>query len=177
MNRVLKGIIISFVFSIILATGVTHYFFPLKYQKEIREASIKYEVPMETIFSIIKIESNFNPRALSRKNARGLMQITPRTGRWLARINKIKYSKELLYNESYNITLGTLYLSILQNRYDDINKTLVAYNAGPKNLENGRWKNFKETKNYLIKYKIYSILYKVKLFMYLTLKNGGKNEK
>lgn len=140
-------------------------FFPLNYYKEIDKISKKYEVDREIIYSIIKIESNFRKDIISHKGAIGLMQIMPSTGKWMAKSHNLPYSKEMLLDPTYNITTGTLYLHYLINRYKgDQKKVLIAYNAGPSRLKDGSWKKFKETKNYLIKYKITIFFYRIRLY-------------
>jgi len=153
------------VFLIFTGTMGLISFFPLNYYKEIDEISKKYEIDKEVIYSVIKIESNFRKDIVSHKGAVGLMQITPPTGEWMAKSHNLPYSENMLLNPVYNIKIGTLYLHYLMKRYDgDIKKILVAYNAGPSRLKDGSWKKFKETKNYLIKYKITNFFYRIRLF-------------
>jgi len=156
-----------YIFIFFLLTGIIgiNSFFPLHYYKEIDKISIEYKVNKEIIYSIIKVESNFRESSISHKGAIGLMQIMPPTGEWMANSNDLPYSEEMLLDPIYNIKIGTLYLNYLIDRYDgDIKKVLIAYNAGPTRLKDGSWKNFKETKNYLIKYKISNFFYRIKLY-------------
>jgi len=142
------------------------FFFPLDYYEEIDKISIKYEVSKEIIYSVIKIESDFREHIVSHKGAIGLMQIMPSTGEWMAKSYGLPYSQEMLLDPIYNINIGTLYLSYLINRYEgNMKKVLIAYNAGPSRLKNGTWKKFKETKNYLIKYKIANFFYRIRLYL------------
>ena len=161
MKRIYIYILIFLIFTGIV--GVTS-FFPLNYYKEVDTFSKKYKVDREIIYSIIKIESDFREHIISHKGAMGLMQIMPPTGKWMAETHHFPYSEEMLLDPAYNIKIGTLYLHYLMNRYDsDIEKVLVAYNAGPSRLKDGSWKKFKETRNYLIKYKIASFFYRIRL--------------
>ncbi len=83
------------------------------------------------VLGLIRQESAFNPRARSRANARGLMQILPSTGRSLARKAGIRgYSAARLYDPAVNITLGTRYLADQLERYGREDLALAAYNAG-----------------------------------------------
>jgi soluble lytic murein transglycosylase len=162
MKRIYIYILIFLVF--IGMMGVI-FFFPLDYCEEIDKISKKYKVSREVIYSVIKIESNFREHIVSHKGAIGLMQIMPSTGEWMAKSHNLPYSQEMLLDPTYNIKIGTLYLSYLINRYEgNIEKVLIAYNAGPSRLKNGTWKNFKETKNYLIKYKIANFFYRIRLY-------------
>jgi len=141
-------------------------FFPLPYYNEITAISKKYNIQKDVIYSVIKIESDFRETVVSHRGAMGLMQIMPSTGKGIAKSNSLPYTKELLLDPIYNIQIGTLYLSTLSKRYNGhIDDILVAYNAGPSRLRDGSWKDFKETKNYIIKYKIVNFFYKLKLSM------------
>ena len=162
MKRIYIYVLIFFMF-----IGIIGFFsfFPLDYYEEIDKISNKYKVDKEIIYSIIKIESNFREDIVSYKGAIGLMQIMPATGEWMAKCHDIPYCEKMLLDPVYNIKIGTFYLLYLIERYDgDIENILVAYNAGPSRLKDGSWKKFKETKNYLIKYKIANFFYKIRLF-------------
>ncbi len=94
-----------------------------KYDDIIAEASEAYDVPFGFIKAVIRVESNFNPNALSHAGAMGLMQLMPRTA---ASLNVTDP-----YDPRQNIFGGTKFLRILIDRYDgDINLILAAYNAG-----------------------------------------------
>ena len=143
--------------------GITKVF-PLKYYPEISKLSKEYQVDESTIYSIVKIESNFRETVISHKGAMGLMQIIPSTGEWMANSESLPFSEELLLDPSYNLRIGTLYLSYLTKRYNsDAKKMLIAYNAGPTRLSDGSWENFKETKNYIVKYEIVHFFYTIRL--------------
>lgn len=89
----------------------------------IREASAAYDVPFGFVKAVIRVESNFNPNALSHAGAMGLMQLMPRTA---ASLNVTD-----AFDPRQNIFGGTKFLRILIDRYDgDINLILAAYNAG-----------------------------------------------
>lgn len=98
------------------------------FQKLIREAAARYNLDPTLIHSVIAIESNFDPKAVSRKNARGLMQLMPRT----AELMGVKDS----FDPSQNIDGGSHYLSDLLKKYkNDITLALAAYNAGPDSVD------------------------------------------
>lgn len=133
------------------------YFFPLKYHKEVQEASDKFKVDKKLIFAIIKIESNFKKDAVSTKGAVGLMQVMPSTADWILEKNNKSIEEYDLYEPGHNIYVGVMYLKYLLDRYEgDVQKVLIAYNAGSTRLRDGSWKNIEETRNYLKKYKIVS---------------------
>ncbi len=109
----------------------------------IEQASLDYGVDSTLIRSIIKTESNFNPRAVSPKGARGLMQLMPATAKWLG----VKDS----FDPEQNVRGGVGYFRLLMDRFDnDLELSLAAYNAG-ENLVGrlGRVPRIRETENYV----------------------------
>ena len=97
---------------------------PRQYDRLIREAATKYQLSPALIKAIIKAESNFNPRAVSKKGARGLMQIMPEN---LAPLNITDP-----FNPRQNIMGGSRYFRDLHERYQgQLPLVLAAYNAGP----------------------------------------------
>lgn len=153
--------------------------FPIKYEETVTKYSQLYELDPYMVYSIIKVESSFDEKAESNKGARGLMQITPSTGEWIAEKLKIKeFNSDDLFLPETNIMMGTWYFNYLTEKFDnDINLAIAAYNAGPGNVQN--WLNdenishtgeelnripYKETENYVKKfnnaYTQYKELYK-----------------
>ena len=90
----------------------------------VKQLSLKYEVPFELILSLVKVESNFNPQALSPKGAMGLMQIMPSTANFLGIQNP--------FDPRENLEAGVRYFKTLLERFGDLSLALAAYNAGPK---------------------------------------------
>ena len=113
----------------------------------IQSAATRFHVDADLISSVIAIESNFNPKAVSRKNARGLMQLIPGTANRLGVHN--------IFDPAENIDAGTRYLGELRHRYDnDLILALAAYNAGPELVQKyGRVPPFPETISYVRKVK------------------------
>lgn len=111
--------------------------YPKKYSEYVYTYSEEYEVDPLLIFSIIKAESNFNPKATSHSNAIGLMQLMENTAIEMSnRIEETKtIEKEEIYEPKNNIRLGVKYLSILLKQYDNnLGLALAAYNAGMGNV-------------------------------------------
>ncbi|OEF27734.1 membrane-bound lytic murein transglycosylase MltC [Vibrio rumoiensis] len=92
-----------------------------QYADIVRNASKKYDIPEDLIYSIIKTESSFNPYAVSWANAYGLMQIVPKTaGHDVFNLVKGRSgmpTPEYLYNPANNIDTGTAYFHLLKTRY------------------------------------------------------------
>jgi len=106
-----------------LSTEVLQLLYPKPYEDVILKNSLNFDSFL--LFGLVRQESAFNPRARSRKNARGLMQILPSTAR---RIDK-KLAKNLFDVEN-NTTIGARYLVQLIDRFQDTELALAAYNAG-----------------------------------------------
>jgi hypothetical protein len=108
-----------------------------------REAK-RNDLQPELVAAVIEAESDFRPRLVSNKNALGLMQIVPETGRLMG--------ADDLFNPTQNIAAGTKYLRYLLDRFPDQRVALAAYNAGEGNVEKfGGIPPFTETVNYLRK--------------------------
>lgn len=89
----------------------------------VERIAAEQEVPAALIHSVIKVESNYNPNAISRKGAQGLMQLIPSTAR--------RFGVANAFNPADNIQGGARYLKYLLDLYSgDFGRALAAYNAG-----------------------------------------------
>jgi len=116
-----------------------------RYQLLIIDAAYRYKVKPAIIKAIIMAESGFNPKAVSKVGARGLMQLMPRTARSLG--------VEDSFKPAYNIDAGVRYFKYLLDQFDgEMKLALAAYNAGSYNVR--KYKGippFKETQFYINK--------------------------
>jgi len=99
-----------------------------KYGNVIRQASKRFGIEPTLIMAVIKAESDFDHKAVSRKGAQGLMQLMPKTAAQMDVDNP--------FNPEENIFGGTQYLSVLLKRFNNNKRlALAAYNAGPEKVE------------------------------------------
>ena len=154
--------------------------YPKTYSDIISVYAEEYDVEENLIYAVIKAESNFDSRAVSNKDAIGLMQIVEDTAIDVAKKNNIDIDTENIEEEildiDNNINIGTKYLSTLLTQYGNIEVALAAYNAGIGTVNNWIEKQiiqadgsdienipYKETNNYVRKilrdYHIYNDLY------------------
>lgn len=117
----------------------------IPYGDLIHEKAAKYDVDPALVAAVIEQESKFHRTAHSPVGARGLMQLMPRTGRWLGARN--------LYDPEQNVDAGVKYIKYLQQRFDgNVKKTIAAYNAGEGNVKRyGGIPPFRETQTYVKK--------------------------
>ena len=109
------------------------------------EKSQKYDVDPALVAAVIEQESRFKPRAKSHVGAKGLMQLMPRTGRWMGARD--------LYNPEQNVDAGVKYIAYLNKRFKgDTKKIVAAYNGGEGNVMRYRGiPPFRETRTYVKK--------------------------
>lgn len=149
--------------------------FPIKYKDEIIKYSKTYKIDPNLVAAIIKVESDFNPYALSTKGARGLMQIIPSTGMWASeKLNMHNFYIEKLYDPTTNINIGCWYLKNLSKQFNyNLRVVLAAYNGGSGNVskwlldkrysinqEDLEYIPFSETRRYVEKVTFYYDYYK-----------------
>ncbi len=159
-------------------TIVMKELFPIKYQDYVERYSAEYGIDKNLVYSVIKVESNFNKDAVSAAGAKGLMQLMEKTAKECNEKGDFGYDipNDLLVPER-NIRLGCFYLRKLIDTYKDARLAVIAYNGGTGNvqkwLENEELSDgkgglaeipYNETRKYVKKvfktFEIYNKLYK-----------------
>jgi len=115
------------------------------YAREITEAANRYGIPERLVTAVIRAESGFNPRAVSRKGAQGLMQLMPSTASVLGVRNS--------FDPRENIDGGVRHLRGLLDRFPgNLPLAIAAYNAGEKAVTAyGGIPPYPETQDYVVK--------------------------
>jgi soluble lytic murein transglycosylase-like protein len=118
---------------------------PAEVDKAIDEAAQRHGVDPNLVRAVVKVESNYNPRAVSRKGAMGLMQLMPYTARSLNVGNA--------FDPHQNVDAGVRHLKKLLESYNgNIELSLAAYNAGSGAVNrNGGIPPYRETRDYVKK--------------------------
>jgi len=114
-------------------------------EKLVREAAERHQVDPALIRAVIETESNWNPAAISRKGALGLMQLIPTTAQ--------RYGANDVFSPKQNVEAGVSYLKTLLERYNgNLDLALAAYNAGEGAVDRAHGvPSFRETRNYVQK--------------------------
>jgi len=143
--------------AVLLPTGTINN---TQYDKLITRHATTYKVDPSLVKAVVKAESNFNPRAVSPKGARGLMQLMPETAK-LMKVGNV-------FDPDQNIRAGAGYLKMLEEIFEgNLELILAAYNAGPMRVieNNMRVPPIEETINFINRVKFY----------YNTLKNRNES--
>ena len=126
--------------------GVERY---TRYDETIREAAAYYQLPEAFVRAIIKVESDYDPRAVSNMGALGLMQLIPETAQ--------RMQVRDPYDPRENILGGVRYLRVLANMFNgNLQLTLAGYNAGENAVtRHGGIPPFDETQDYVTRVLLY----------------------
>ena len=153
-------------------------FYPLPYQELVYSYAQRYDLDPWLVFSVIRAESRFQYDAESQVGAKGLMQIMPETGQWIAeQLGESEFDPDCLQEAEVNIAMGCWYLNYLLKEFDgNLCMGLAAYNAGINRVkdwcEQGVWDGernsldqipYSETCEYVRKvlnnYEVYQAIY------------------
>lgn len=105
--------------------------FPRPYWNDLKKFAAANGLDPYMVASLIRQESEFNPNAVSNRNALGLMQLLPRVGKGVAKQEKLKhFSAPQLFTPGVNLQLGTKYFRSMVDEFGGFEYALAAYNAG-----------------------------------------------
>lgn len=124
-------ILIAIVVMVVLGVGIFFLSFKTSYLSISKIYANEYRVDTALVMSVIKAESKFNPKAKSKANAIGLMQIKLDTANYmLQKLGETEITETELFDPKTNIKIGTKYLQYLLNKFDNVEVVICAYNAG-----------------------------------------------
>jgi soluble lytic murein transglycosylase len=110
--------------------------FPRPYWTDLKRYSTRNELDPYLVASLIRQESEFNAGAISHKNAVGLMQLLPVTGKKVAKEEKLRhFNANQLFTPGVNLQLGTRYFKTMVDKFGSFEYALAAYNAGSDRVE------------------------------------------
>lgn len=141
--QVIKRIVIALVI-LCAVIGIGSFIFAAQYAKTrpVEYAALIHKYADENgldpnlVVAMIKVESDFDPEAVSPMDARGLMQILPETAQWIADEFEEPYNEENLFDPEQNIRYGTYYLKYLIEHFGNQDVAIAAYNGGMGNVRN-----------------------------------------
>ena len=170
MKKKILVLFFSLSFTFVLLFVIFNFFIQKKdYHQLVEKYSEEYGLEKELVLAVIKAESNFQETAVSKSGALGLMQIIPRTAKWIAGEFNELYEKQKMFEPETNIKYGCYYLRYLFDKFGNYDVVICAYNAGEGVV--GDWLDennnlieekisYPETKKYLKKVKSYIETYK-----------------
>jgi peptidoglycan lytic transglycosylase len=104
--------------------------YPLPYETALRREAAKNDFDPMFAAGLIRQESTFQADAVSPKNAIGLMQVLPKTGKLFAKKMKVRYTKDRLFEPDFNLAVGMIYIANLLRQMGAPEYAAAAYNAG-----------------------------------------------
>lgn len=107
--------------------------YPQKYRESIERWAAEYQIDPYVLYTVIKTESGFDPKAVSNVGARGLMQITEETFEWIK--SKTAPDEDICFDDLYdadtNIRFGAYFIDVCLDRYNnDLATAAAAYHSG-----------------------------------------------
>lgn len=181
-KRLLKALMAASVSFLVLTViffgslSILKTLYPMKYGNFVEIYASENNLDENFVYAVIECESGYDEKAVSYADARGLMQLTPDTFRWLQSKKGESLSEEMLFDAETNIKYGCYFYGILFKTFKDEPTAIAAYHAGMGNVS--KWLKdesysrdgktlydipFKNTKKYVNKVmktrNIYSKLY------------------
>ena len=136
-KKVLLTLITVIIICKALFLGAVYYGgqnYPISYIEEIQKYSSEYGVDPKVVLAIMRVESNFKSDAVSKVNAKGLMQVLPDTAKHVAKLLNIDVNSLDLNDPETNVKIGTYYLKYLMQNFSNMNTVYAAYNGGIGNV-------------------------------------------
>ena len=135
---------------------LTHCFPPL-YHEEIERVAEEFDLDPALLAALVRVESSFNPSAVSPAGAVGLAQVMPHTADWIGEKLGVKGKLE---DPMDNLRMGAAYLRYLLEKFKDLKKALKAYNVGPYALSSKDESAERYASKVLLAYRVYRLLYR-----------------
>ncbi len=134
---------------LLIPKELTNRLYPKPHRELVKRNSERYGIEEEVVYAIMRQESFFRENAISPANARGLMQVMPSTGKYLAsKLNVTNYS---LHDPEVSIQFGAKFLADLLKQNDNkLTWASIAYNGGPGNLRKWKRNHFKGDFNHFL---------------------------
>ncbi|HEY8417010.1 MAG TPA: lytic transglycosylase domain-containing protein [Limnochordales bacterium] len=162
-GRLLWLVLLLVLAAAFMGKPVLRRLFPIPFAPEIAAAAAEHGVDPFLIAALVRVESRFDPHAVSPRGARGLMQVMPDTGQWIAaQLGWAGYDSDWLFDPQTNLRMGAWYLRTLLDQFGEPAIALAAYNAGRARVQEwlaqGRWNGqadtladipFAETRNHV----------------------------
>ena len=119
-------------------------FYPFAWRAEMTDAATAAGLDPHLVAAIVREESSYYPRAVSRAGARGLMQLMAGTAAPMAQVRGLPFRQgELLDDPAHNLRIGARFLAGLVREFGDTRLAIAAYNAGPKRVR--QWWSARKT--------------------------------
>ena len=139
-SRLLKfflTVTVSFCLLLVIFFGsvsILKTLYPTDYGNFVEKYTKENNLPEYFVYAVIECESGYDEKAVSYADARGLMQLTPETFRWLQSKKGEKLGEEMLFDPETNIKYGSYFYGILFDIYKDEATAIAAYHAGMGNV-------------------------------------------